>query len=142
MLCTKILVAYDASVLAKKSLEKAIEIAKMDSFIQIHVLHVMTIIPVQEVIASETYQEMHDEISQYGQEILSDVQSALASLPNRSQCIQKEGAPARVILDYYKENNCDLIIMGSRGLSGFKEFLGSVSHTVIQQSQVPVLLVK
>ena len=142
MLCTRILVAYDASDLAKKSLEKAIEIAKMNSFIQIYVLHVMPIIPAQELIVSEPFQRMHDEISQYGLEILNDAQSALASLPNKFQCIQKEGAAARVILDYIQENNCDLVVMGSRGLSGFKEFLGSVSHTVIQQSKVPVLLVK
>lgn len=142
MLYARILVAYDASGLAMKSLETAIEIAKMNSFIQIHVLHVMPIIPAQEVIVSEAYQKMHDEISQHGQEILSKAQSALASLPNKCQCIQEKGAPAHVILDYAKENNCDLIIMGSRGLSGFKEFLGSVSHTVIQQSRVPVLLVK
>lgn len=142
MLFNRILVAYDASVLAKKSLEKAIEIAKMNSFIQIHVLHVMAIIPVPEVVVSKSYQKMHDEISQLGQEILSNAQSALAALPNKSQCVQREGAPPRVILDYVQENNCDLIIMGSRGLSGFKEFLGSVSHTVIQQSRVPVLLMK
>ncbi|AFM40648.1 universal stress protein UspA-like protein [Desulfosporosinus acidiphilus SJ4] len=142
MLCTKILVAYDSSDLAKKSLEKAIEIANMNSFIQIHVLHVMATIPAREVITSKLYQKMHDELSQRGQEILSEAQSALASLPNKCQCVQMEGAPARVILDYIQENNCDLIIMGSRGLSGFKEFLGSVSHTVIQQSKVPILLVK
>lgn len=142
MLCTKILVAYDASGLAKKSLETAIEIAKMNSFIQIHVLLVVPIIPAQEVIVPGAYQQMHDEMSQYGQEILAPAQSALASLPNNSHCVQEEGAPAHVILDYSKKNNCDLIIMGSRGLSGFKEFLGSVSHTVIQQSRVPVLLMK
>ncbi|KJR47411.1 hypothetical protein UF75_2173 [Desulfosporosinus sp. I2] len=33
-------------------------------------------------------------------------------------------------------------LRGSRGLSGFKEFLGSVNHTVVQQSLVPVLLIK
>lgn len=142
MLCTRILVAYDASEQSKKSLEKAIEISKMNSFIQIYVLHVMAIIPAQEVFVPKSYQKMHDEMSQHGQEILSDAQLALSSLPNKSQCIKKEGAPARVILDFTKENNCDLIIMGSRGLSGFKEFLGSVSHTVIQQSKVPVLIVK
>lgn len=142
MFCSRILVAYDASEQAKKSLKKAIELADMNSFIQIHVLHVVPIIPAQDMSVSTSYQKLHDEMSQHGQEILSEIQSSLASLPNKSQCIQNEGAPARVILDYAQKNNCDLIIMGSRGLSGFKEFLGSVSHTVIQQSKVPVLIVK
>ncbi|WP_269085328.1 universal stress protein [Peribacillus muralis] len=46
------------------------------------------------------------------------------------------------LLEHVNTHNCDLIIMGSRGLSGFKEFLGSVSHYIVQHSPVPVLLVK
>ncbi|ODA38798.1 universal stress protein [Desulfosporosinus sp. BG] len=141
MLCTRILVAYDGSDLAKKSLEKALEIAKINPSIEIHILHVMAI-PAQEVIITDAYQKMHDDLSQYGLKILSYAQSVLRSIPNKIQCSQEEGSPAHVLLDYIKKNNCDLIIMGSRGLSGFKEFLGSVSHTVVQQSPVPVLLVK
>ena len=141
MLCTRILVAYDGSDLAKKSLEKAIEIAKINLSIEIRVLHVMTI-PAQEVIISDAYQKMHDDISQCGLKVLSYAQSVLTSIPNKFECLQEEGSPAHVILDYTKNSNCDLIIMGSRGLSGFKEFLGSVSHTVVQQSPVAVLLVK
>jgi len=141
MLCTRILVAYDGSDLAKKSLEKALEIAKTSPSIEIHVLHVMTI-PAQEVIISEAYQQMHDDISRYGLKILSHAQSVLTSIPNKFQCFQEEGSPSHVILDYAKNSNCDLIIMGSRGLSGFKEFLGSVSHTVVQQSPVAVLIIK
>ena len=98
--------------------------------------------PVQEYVVPETYQEMYDQMSRYGKKILRQAEWSLASIPNKSQCIQEEGGPAKVILDYAKNNKCDLIIMGSIGLSGFKEFLGSVSHTVVQKSVVPVLLVK
>jgi nucleotide-binding universal stress UspA family protein len=141
MFCTRILVAYDGSDLAKRSLEKAVEIAKINPIIEIRVLHVMNI-PAQEVIISDSYQTMHDEISQCCLKVLSHAQSALTSIPNKSQCLQEEGSPAHVILDYAQKSKCDLIIMGSRGLSGFKEFLGSVSHTVVQQSPIAVLLVK
>lgn len=141
MLFKKILVAYDESDLAKKSLEKAIQVAKTNPLIELHVLHVMTI-PAQQLAVLEAYQEIHDSMFQYGEDILSNAQSVLASIPNKSQCVQEEGAPAYVIMNYVKNNNCDLIIMGSRGLSGIKEFLGSVSHTVVQQSMVPVLIVK
>lgn len=142
MLCTKILVAYDESDLAKKSLEKAVEIAKTHPAIEINVLNVIKI-PAQEFIVLEAYQEIYDHMRQYGQTIISNARSILASLPNNIiHCCQEEGAPAQVILDYAKDNNCDLIIMGSRGLSGIKEFLGSVSHAVVQKSPVPVLIVK
>ena len=51
-------------------------------------------------------------------------------------------SPAYVILNHAKEYNCDLIVMGSRGLSGIKEFLGSVSHKITQRSQIAVLIIK
>ena len=42
-----------------------------------------------------------------------------------------------------EETACDLIIMGSRGLGGFKGLmLGSVSHVLVTNSKVPVLIVK
>lgn len=141
MLCNKILVAYDDSDLSKKSLERSIEIAETNSLIEIIVLHVMTI-QSQEFLALEAYQEIHNQMSKYGQQILRQAEWKLASLPNKSQCLLVVGYPGTVILDYAKNNNCDLIIMGSRGLSGIKEFLGSVSHTVVQKSPVPVLIVK
>jgi nucleotide-binding universal stress UspA family protein len=32
--------------------------------------------------------------------------------------------------------------MGSRGLSGIREFLGSVSHLIVQKSNIPVMVMK
>lgn len=53
------------------------------------------------------------------------------------------GNPAEEIAKYARENNIDLIVMGTRGLSAIKElFLGSVSHKVLQLSPCPVALVK
>ncbi|MFJ8063888.1 universal stress protein [Psychrobacillus sp. NPDC096426] len=54
-----------------------------------------------------------------------------------------EGHPGQTIEEFAEQNNIDLIIMGSRGLSGLKEvFLGSVSHHVIQKVKSEVLIVK
>ena len=54
-----------------------------------------------------------------------------------------QGAAAEVLLDYAKENGSDVIVIGSRGLGGIREFvLGSVSHNVVQHAQIPVLIVK
>jgi len=42
-----------------------------------------------------------------------------------------------------KDNNIDLIVMGSHGASGFKElFIGSNTEKVIRTSEVPVLAIK
>ncbi len=51
--------------------------------------------------------------------------------------------PADAILRYAERNNIDLIVAGSRGLSGIKGlFLGSVSHKLIEEVKCPCLVVK
>ena len=47
------------------------------------------------------------------------------------------------ISDTAKQNNVDLIIMGSHGATGFKEmFIGSNAEKVVRTSEVPVLVIK
>ena len=54
-----------------------------------------------------------------------------------------EGRPSDKIVETAKEEECDLIVIGSRGLGGIKEFfLGSVSDRVADQASCPVLIVK
>jgi len=54
-----------------------------------------------------------------------------------------EGNPAESIVEAAKEGECDLIVIGSLGLGGFKEFiLGSVSDKVADEATCPVTIVK
>ena len=47
------------------------------------------------------------------------------------------------LISYAESHNVDLIIIGSRGLGGFKKLLlGSVASGVSQHSKCPVLIVK
>ncbi|UAB84812.1 universal stress protein [Zunongwangia sp. SCSIO 43204] len=47
------------------------------------------------------------------------------------------------ITEFAKNNNCDLIVMGSHGSSGFQEmFIGSNTEKVVRQSEIPVLVIK
>jgi nucleotide-binding universal stress UspA family protein len=47
------------------------------------------------------------------------------------------------IVDYAEENNIDLLVIGTRGLSGFKKLLlGSVASKVITYAHCPVMVVK
>ena len=50
---------------------------------------------------------------------------------------------ADVILDYATQNSFELIIMGTRGLSNLNGLIfGSLAHTVLNRSVIPVLLIK
>lgn len=47
------------------------------------------------------------------------------------------------IMEVSQEKNCDLIVMGSHGASGFKEmFIGSNTEKVVRSSTIPVLVIK
>lgn len=53
------------------------------------------------------------------------------------------GSPAESILNVATNRGCDLIIMGTRGISGLRGLLlGSQFHKVISLSECPVLAVK
>ena len=50
---------------------------------------------------------------------------------------------SKAILDYAKGRDIDLIVMGSRGRTGFKRLLlGSVASTVVAYASCPVLVMK
>ena len=47
------------------------------------------------------------------------------------------------IMEISKKYNCDFIVMGSQGATGFKEmFVGSNTEKVVRTSEIPVLVVK
>lgn len=55
----------------------------------------------------------------------------------------EEGRPAQVIAEIAKNENFDLVIVGNRGNNRIKGWvLGSVSREIVNESQVPVLIVK
>ncbi len=59
------------------------------------------------------------------------------------ELIVREGYPATVIEEEAVEQRADLIVIGTRGLSGLKHLLlGSIAERVVQKSPCPVLTVK
>ena len=48
-----------------------------------------------------------------------------------------------IIIDYANEKSVDLIVMGSRGITGFKRLLlGSVANAVVSNAPCPVMVVR
>lgn len=55
----------------------------------------------------------------------------------------KVGYPVETVLESAADLNADLIVLGSRGLGGFKRLmLGSVSDGVLHHAHCPVLIVR
>ncbi|GGJ91242.1 universal stress protein YxiE [Lentibacillus kapialis] len=141
MLCSKILVAYDGSDLSERSLEKAIEIAQMNAAIEMDILYTVDI-PRTPYIVEDAFNSMQASMHQHGDDILAEAKAKLSSIENTFRFFKTEGQASQVILEHAEQHGCDLIVMGSRGLSGVKELLGSVSHHVVQYSSIPVFIVK
>ena len=52
------------------------------------------------------------------------------------------GDPATVVVNSAVEAGAELVVVGDRGLRGFRGFFGSVAKSVIRDSKVPVLVVR
>ena len=52
------------------------------------------------------------------------------------------GEPARTILDVAEQEKVDLIVVGSRGMTGMRRMLGSVPNTITHHAPCSVLIVE
>ena len=69
--------------------------------------------------------------------------SRCAHRVSRADVIVREGYPATVIEQEAIDQHADLIVIGTRGLSGLKHLLlGSIAERVVQKAPCPVLTVK
>ena len=75
---------------------------------------------------------------------LADKKSRLVSEGVNVKTESLEGnRPADTITEYAKEMGMDMIVMGTHGYTGLKKLMmGSVASGVLNQSHVPVLLIR
>lgn len=141
---TKILVAVDRSECSKRAFEYALKLAKVQEskVITLHVVEPLASAP-------ETHAAIHAlEIAAEGEAkkfLEGLVEGAQKEHGIKPELMWRVGHPAKVITEVSEERavGADLVVMGSRGLGGFKELLlGSVSHAVINHAKVPVLIVR
>ena len=136
----KILVPTDGSEFAKKAQQHALFLAKVSG---------------AEIIAVSVTENnfvnglpLDDEIHQLNQILNERSEENLREFDKLNEDdlkithVIREGAPAKVILEVEKEENVDLIVMGSSGKSGFDRFImGSVADKVVNASKCAVLVV-
>ncbi|WP_211748129.1 universal stress protein [Paenibacillus sp. Marseille-Q4541] len=141
---SKILLAYDGSEVANKALEKAVQLTNMSENSVLEVLHVYDFprVFIGEGLAPIP-PSVNNEVYELAEQTVEEAKKRLAAMGADAQVELIQGSPVDVIVEYIKQNNTDLIVIGSRGLSGIREFmLGSVSHRVAQEASIPVLIVK
>jgi len=92
-----------------------------------------------------TINSLKSKAEKKAEELLSNV-SSLASKENvkfEAQVIDESSSVSGSLIDYAENNNIDLILVGSRGLGGFKRMLvGSVSQEIVNHAHCSVIVLK
>jgi nucleotide-binding universal stress UspA family protein len=137
------LVPVDFSAHSDKALDHAIELAK--SFgAKVHVLHayhlpIQVATPDQIVIPQDFWTSVRDAAARKLEKALHKVTEA--GLEGESHLSEMPAAQA--IAQTAEKVGADLIIMGTRGLTGLKHvLLGSVAERTIRMAPCPVMTVK
>jgi nucleotide-binding universal stress UspA family protein len=120
----RILVAVDESPRSIQVVERAAEIAVL-FHAKIILLHVRQKVP--DILGDPFYQQLFNHYMQKGID---------------HEVLILEGDPAQAITEAASDEKCELIVMGTRGLSNLAGMaLGSVSHKVLQVMDRMVLIV-
>jgi nucleotide-binding universal stress UspA family protein len=138
-----ILVPYDGSDPANRAFEFTLELAKLYNSritiitcVSIHI-HVDPVFATAEL---ETLRLQKEDASK----VISKLEPKLKELNISYKTEVLEAISiTEVLVSYVESHDIDLVVMGSRGLGGFKKLLlGSVASGVSQHSKCPVLIVK
>lgn len=143
----KILLAHDGSKGADAALDKAAELCKL-SGAELVVLTVYRHHSILEASLSmvrgndEKGGNLDDVMRSASREVGEHAKARAKKLGVENVHAYIKGGPsARTIIAFAKEQGCDLIVVGSRGLGASEGYmLGSVSHKVTSISPVPVLI--
>ena len=150
----KIIVPHDGSEMSDRALNKAIEFAKAFKS-EIIILHIMDdrLIPSESIL---TFITEKSTIEDAKLQILNLLRIGTGQLlKDRTEKVKKNGisvrfimgmgTPAEGIADVAKNENVDLIIMGSRESEKKNDklkILGSVARKVLEISDCPIMVIK
>ena len=137
----RILLPLDGSVLAEQALPHAI--AQAERF-QAELVLLRVLQPVSERLGRYTpaVREVDEAARNLAHQYLERLAAQAQEHGISARVVTLEGRPHKQILQFVKANQVDLIVICTRGHSGFSRWLvGSVADRVIRGADVPVLSV-
>jgi len=145
----KALVPLDGSGLAECTLSHVKSLFKDGSVGEVTLLNVVKV-DIPWVGEGEGYtpridlNAIREELFTESRKYLAEMESRLVSEGIKVKTESLEGnRPADTITEYARKKGMDLIIIGTHGYTGFKKLLlGSVASGVLNQSHMPVLLIR
>lgn len=136
----RILVPTDGSAGVDRAIQQAVGLAAAHGA-ELHAVYVVNTASYGGLPMETSWEGIRDVLADEGQEAIDRVRSLADGIPVEGAVV--DGSPARQIVNYAIENDCDLIVMGTHGRSGVDRLLlGSVAERVVRTSDVPVLTVR
>ena len=134
------LVAVDGSESSKKAFDQSVFLAQKCNS-KLYVVHV--VLDWEYGGDSAATFELIEELRAKGMELLEGCKTQAIQSNVQVETLLEQGDYAHEIIEVAKRNGCDVIIMGSRGMSPIKELLlGSVSLKVMHHASCPVMIVR
>jgi nucleotide-binding universal stress UspA family protein len=142
---TRILVATRGSPWSQRALELGLRMAKAYD-VELVVAAILTPMYVPERGAPwglGVAPAVSEDVKQLAQRVLDHASTLAAAYGLRYICEMREGRPAEEIIKATEQHQCDLIIIGSRGLSGVRRVtMGETGNEVVLKAPTPVIVVK
>lgn len=145
----RILVATDGSENAKRAADVAIDLAKEydAELVVLNVIPPLSSVPVGATapIPASVIEQYYKDSRTRAEKVVGEVISGAnkRSVKARAELLDKPFSVVEGIISYAKNENVDLIVLGTRGLGRFKKLLiGSVSSGVVSHASCSVLIVR
>jgi nucleotide-binding universal stress UspA family protein len=153
---SKILVAIDGSEHSIKAADLALEMAEKESISAQKIGSELTALTVLDVSKPRRFLSSFIAAPTYGLRELEEERNAAKhwidavrkkaeerNIPFRSEIIEGLVSAEATIVDYAESHQIDLIVVGTRGRTGFsKVLLGSVASRVVEYAHCSVIVVK
>jgi nucleotide-binding universal stress UspA family protein len=137
----KILIATDGSKRTQNAVQTGLEIARVHKS-KVYAVYVVDTVTFTSVPMDVTWENMYQLLKEEGEEAVGRVK-AEASPGVEVETHVLEGNPALEITKFAKDNDCDLIVVGTLGKSGIDRILlGSVAEKVVRIAPCPVLVIR
>ncbi len=149
-----ILVPLDGSEHSRRALELAADIAQRfnASVVLVRVVSTAALPPTPQVGVPVTPEgvpppvfstKMAEDMVKLASELLAGERSEVEKRGLTVKTVMETGEPVEKIIQTAKNERCDLIVMGARGVGKVRALLlGSVSDGVVHKASCPVLVVK
>jgi nucleotide-binding universal stress UspA family protein len=152
MLFSNILLAFDGSEPSKKAADYAIRLCSLEKS-SLTIIHVLDNIKQGGAIGLRARYGDVDLVEGFKkarrkniEELIKPVEKSANDIGIKTNTVisdDESRSKLETIIDYIEKNNIDLVVVGSRGLSQFRQLLvGSIASGLISYSKCPALIIR